>query len=167
MAKGRIQKQNLNRLLSYERAAELLRYQPRSGALYWIASGERADKGGCPRYRRVTIDGVRFQAHRVIWLLQTKTWPSKGEVDHRDTNGHNNRWTNLRDANRYEQNLNTRGKQNSKAGLKWVRVKGPGRYQATVQLTLGTYSSPVRAHRAAREFVREHHGAFFNSGVSA
>lgn len=158
---------SLDDTLTYARAAALLRYDPGLGALYWRAgkrAGKRADTNGWERYRRVQIDGVRYLAHRVIWLLRTRAWPRKGAIDHRDGDGHNNRWGNLREATAVENRYNTGPLSSSRSGLKWVRTKRDGSYQATVQLYLGTFDTARAAHEVARRFVARHHGQFFNPG---
>ena len=149
------------------RARALLRYDRATGALYWKAGprkGKRADTGGGWKYRRVPIDGERYQAHMVCWLIVKGELPLRGEVDHEDGDGQNNRWGNLRDANRVQQMHNRGAQKNNSTGYKWVRNSHPGKYQAVVQLTLGEFKTPLRAHLAAREFVRNHHGRFFNPG---
>jgi hypothetical protein len=47
-------------------------------------------------YARHTIAGHLVMAHRIIWLLHTKAWPSGVEVDHINGIRHDNRIENLR-----------------------------------------------------------------------
>jgi hypothetical protein len=56
--------------------------------------------------RTITIDGVIYKAHRVIWLLMTGKWPDH-QIDHEDRDASNNRWKNLREATPL-QNANNR-----------------------------------------------------------
>lgn len=49
------------------------------------------------RYRRIRLGHKMVLMHRLIWKLQTGKWP-RGEVDHVDGDGMNNRWSNLRDV---------------------------------------------------------------------
>lgn len=156
------------RALTARRAREAFRYDERTGHLFWrtgARKGKRADQAGWKRYRRVSIDGDRYLVHRVIWLMKTGDWPMRGEIDHRDGNGHNNAWANLREATRTENNYNTKTRADNQSGLKWVRSKGNGTFQATVQLCLGTFKTPEAAHQRAKTFVRAHHRQFFNAGA--
>src|SRR5262249_53313420 len=51
-------------------------------------------------YRNITmfVDGIRhhFHVHRMIWMWMTGEDPGKMEIDHKDRNGLNNKWDNLR-----------------------------------------------------------------------
>ncbi len=104
--------------MNIERIRELLAYSPSDGAFYWlknrkgnpapragdVAGGTRPD--GC---RYIGIDGRRYYAHRVAWLLVYGPIPGGMEIDHIDHNPSNNRISNLRlvtkSANRHTKNL--------------------------------------------------------------
>lgn len=88
----------LRKLLSYDRG---------TGILTWLecpagGNGARRVKPGTPvqcrnAYGRVVvrINGALYQAHRIIWFLETGTWPPH-EIDHINGICHDNRWCNLR-----------------------------------------------------------------------
>jgi hypothetical protein len=94
--------------LTFERAKELLEYNPGAGLLTWrvdrrggasagdVAGAENRRVNGLT-YRRVCIDGVTYHAHRVVCLMNTGAWPA-AEIDHIDGDGRNNRLLNLREA---------------------------------------------------------------------
>lgn len=159
--------------LTLKQARALFTLDRRTGALYWRdARGKKSRRADTlsagNRYRRVAIGGQRYQAHLIVWLLAKGYWPPAHELDHRDRKPHAdnaNRPSNLREADRARQNYNTGARSQNRSGLKWVRSKPDGSFQASVQLYLGTYSTPKQAHLAARAFVRQHHGAFFNPGA--
>ena len=48
------------------------------------------------KYSRVTVNGIKLLAHRVIWKLMTGEEP-KGVIDHINNNPSDNRWENLQD----------------------------------------------------------------------
>ena len=135
---------------------QLLRYDPATGILTWAVPmrdrrgqtlGERADTSNGD-YRGIEICGLRFLAHRVIWFFVTGRWPSD-MIDHADGDGHNNRWTNLRDASN-EQNQGNRRAQTS--GLKGIYLdRRRGKWRANItdsgrSVKLGSFDCPAAAH---------------------
>lgn len=89
-------------ILSAERASVLFEYNPLTGVLTRkaqqrnkpITSDEVSRTNG---YIRIRVDGVRYAAHRVAWLLHTGQWPN-GEIDHINGDRSDNRIANLRDV---------------------------------------------------------------------
>ena len=68
-------------LLTYERAQEVLVYNPETGSLHWRVARPGAPKGALvgtrssEGYTQIEIDYRLYKAHRVIWLLMTGNWP--------------------------------------------------------------------------------------------
>lgn len=106
---------------------ELFEY--RDGELYWkinkgrarigmLASNKRPDG-----YARVGIDGKRYFAHRLIFLMQHGYLPEF--IDHIDGNPSNNQLDNLRAAthqqNLYNTKLSTRNNSGTK-GIHWHKL---------------------------------------------
>jgi hypothetical protein len=63
-----------------------------------ISQGSVAGSIGTPdNYRTITIDGVKYLAHKLAWLYMTGHYPQypKEEIDHANSNGDDNRWCNL------------------------------------------------------------------------
>lgn len=112
-------------LPSQELLLQLLKYDQDTGRLYWRArpvhmfesktqsakhnasiwNGRYADKEAFTAhssegYKRGTIDGVHFVAHRIIWKMQTGVNPD--DIDHIDGVRDNNKWANLRNVTRSE-----------------------------------------------------------------
>ena len=111
----------------------------------------------------ISIDGLRYQAHRIIWKLVTGMEPPE-EIDHRDRDSFNNRWKNLRAATRQEQNRNRGIQSNNKVGIKGVSRKGH-RYRATIilsrkQIHLGTFDTPEEAGQVYMEAAKRFFGEF-------
>ena len=78
--------------LSFERANELLNYDPDTGYLTWnqdIGNRKEGDRTGKRRKKKsnngaqVTIDKKQYLAHRVIWLLYYGFFPENG-IAHKD-----------------------------------------------------------------------------------
>lgn len=73
-----------------------------------IRAGERADRkffNGMMNYQRIAYQNKRYYSHRLAFFYMTGRWPIG--IDHKDRNGTNNRWTNLREATQ-KQNLGNR-----------------------------------------------------------
>lgn len=100
----------------------------------------------------VGLNGISYYAHRIIWKLVTAEEPP--EIDHKDLNGMNNRWDNLRPATRRQNMWNKKVRSDSDIGLKGVRLdKRSGRFGATIcvdgkQKWLGTFATKEDAHAA-------------------
>jgi hypothetical protein len=116
-------------ILTAARLREVLNYNPKTGEFSWVQNwtpratlgfgkGRRKKVGtikwcgrkrGQAKYRVIGIDGRLYFAHRLAWLWMTGKWP-KHEVDHRDRDGLNNRWRNLRDVTRKQNEANKKHK---------------------------------------------------------
>lgn len=155
--------------LTAERARELFRYERSTGRLIRrikvgkTKAGDVVGSRSSSGYLTVTVDYKTQLVHRVIWLIETGAFPEH-EIDHRDTDKTNDRWSNLRVATSGQQKQNMRTRKDNKTGLKWVRSHHSGKFQATIQVTLGTYATPQRAHEVAKRFARRVHAEFFNPG---
>lgn len=159
--------------LTCEQARKLFRYDPQTGDLYWkVTKGSRSagKKAGCPNhgYVIVHVDKVRYFAHRVIWLLVTGEWPPC-LVDHRDCNGLNNRWENLRAASHVQNGRNRRLSRRNKSGVTGVSFSG--RYWfADIGIDrkvihLGWFSSRDEAIEARRAAEKKYFGEFANTAA--
>ena len=124
----------------------LLRYEPRTGKLFWRArhfdmfetkrafsiwNNRFAEKtaftarnnGG---YFVGTIFGGSYLAHRVIWAMTNNKWPPQ-EIDHISGVRHDNRFANLRKVSRSENQRNVKLRKDNisgHVGVNWdVRVQ--------------------------------------------
>ena len=100
-------------MVTAERLRELLDYDKGSGILTWRSTGKRAGwfhqgpNGPQDTYIRVQVDGRSYMAHRLAWLHVTGSLPA-AEIDHRNQDGLDNRWDNLRPASRSQNCMNRR-----------------------------------------------------------
>lgn len=124
--------------LGAETACRALSYDPETGVLRWTSAihpkragkiaGSLHNKG----YLRVVIDRHHYYAHRVIWLMMTGGWPQH-QIDHRDHNKSNNRWSNLRSATNQQNHFNMPLQRNNKSGIKGVSwSKQAGKWNAYI-----------------------------------
>jgi len=166
---------------------ECLDYDPESGLLTWkrrprahffdsrIANSWNTRCAGTVAghirrdgYIYVYVDGKQYKSHRLIWKIQTGLEPDE-EIDHRDCDATNNRWTNLRPATRRTNMANTRGwKRQTASGFKGVHAIR-GKWQAAIgrgpkRRLLGKFATPEEAHRAYCNAAQEEYGEFWNPG---
>ncbi|MCP4408507.1 MAG: HNH endonuclease [Gammaproteobacteria bacterium] len=156
--------------LTAARARQLLKYDPATGALTWRVGGRDQGKGKragavCGRYGQIMLDSVNYRTHRVIWLMQTGSWPC-ALVDHRDGDGLNNAWDNLRQAT-YSQNAFNRrlGKRNTTGAVGVCPDKASGKFEAHITISgrirhLGKYNCVADAAAVRCEAERHYFGAF-------
>jgi hypothetical protein len=155
--------------ITYERARELLNYEPDTGRLLWRLQitwrrpiGSEAGSIAPNGHRYVGIDKRDYQASRLIWLLMTGAWPD-AEIDHKNRDPLDNRWENLRAATSAQNKINRHVA--SKFGLPRGVHRNKKRFIARIciaykSVCLGTYDTPEEAHAAYLKAARERHGDF-------
>ncbi len=172
-----------------ELAEELLLYNPESGELRWKTRDIRFFSSNV-RMRRwntryagkvagylslgyvfISIFDRHIRAHRLIWLMQTGSWPD-GEIDHIDHCRTNNRWSNLRSVMTAENNRNRSLGSNNTSGVFGVSwQKNRGRWHAKIKVDgktihLGRFEDFASA-AAARKAAETEYGFHKNHGRSA
>ena len=174
-------------LCTYERLCETLDYDPESGIFVWrvravLPGKETAIKlwngryagtvAGCKwkgkksgPYWQICVDNKIYRASRLAWFYMTGAWPD-GEVDHKDCDGLNNRWGNLRLASRSQNGANRFIQSNNVIGVKGVRLtRGGRRYSAQITVRrksyhLGTYDTSEEAFAAYVAAAEKYFGHF-------
>lgn len=149
-------------ILTLERLKELLSYNPEDGNFTFLTNvrgylrkGKTAgsvDKNG---YLTARIDGPNYFLHRLAWLYMTGQWP-KDVIDHIDCNPINNRFANLRDISRGQNQQNRRRAEiGSKSGLLGAHYRArDNNWIAHIKAAnckmkyLGTFNTPEEAHAA-------------------
>jgi hypothetical protein len=156
-------------MITAERAREVFNYEPLTGVLLWrISTGKRVhvgDEAGhiSEGYRRVNIDGRSYRAHNIIWLIMTGKWPLR-IIDHRDLDGTNNVWLNLRQASESQNCQNRRRFKNNTSGEKGIDSIF-GLWRARIQINglpvyLGLFEERPAAIAAYRAAALKLHGDF-------
>lgn len=165
-------------MITADRLRELLHYDPKTGIFTWrVYRGTRwpGAVAGCTsaidgKYTLIGADNGRYLAHRLAWLYMTGEWPEH-EIDHRNNDGHDNRWRNLRHATRTQNGRNIRRASRNTSGYIGVYYddKTPRslkRWHAQIRDNDGKYKNLGRFHtaeEAARvrdEAARRLHGEF-------
>ena len=157
-------------MIIQERLQELFEYDPETGRLTnRIMRNSRSLKGwiaGCINergYRQVWVDGKKYYEHRIIWCFMTGEWPK--EIDHWNGVRDDNRWTNLRVADRSQTCWNAGRKvvSSTPQGVhrrsdrpKWrVQISARGR-----SYHLGDFDTVDEAQKAYTEAAERLHGEF-------
>lgn len=111
--------------LKYSRLIEVLDYDPDIGVFTWKKNvcrrkiGDIAGHTDRIGYTKISIDGVKYFAHRLAWFYYYKTWPIKN-IDHKDQSRSNNRISNLRDVGQTINGWNTPIRKNNTSGFTGV-----------------------------------------------
>jgi hypothetical protein len=163
-------------ILTKDYVANLLEYNPETGELRRkISRSSNARVGqivGTIRpdgYLSVMINGCRYQAHRVAWLLAHGEWPDD-VVDHVNGIKTDNRISNLRACSQSENVMNAKTRSNNTSGVKgvcWHKAKNA--WHASVcargRRVFGGYHKNLEdAKRAVMSLREQLHREFSNHG---
>jgi hypothetical protein len=163
-------------MLTYEELNEVLQYCPITGILYWkVDIGTRARVGTeagylhrATGYKRVMVNKVLNQAHRVCWLLYYGTWPTN-YIDHISGDRSDNRVSNLRDVTKRQNGRNQKKPITNTSGIlgvnwssranKWV-----ARGHTNIKRESLGYFDTIEEAAAAREAFNKKHNYHENHG---
>lgn len=145
--------------LTQERLKELLHYDPDTGVFTWNvyrkSGSSRGDVAGgrSPRgYRRIKLDGVFYQAHKLAWLYVHGVMPAM--LDHRNRVKDDNRLLNLRPATKIENGQNMSVQSRNASGVTGVtRRRSQRKWLARITymgrlIYLGTFDTLEGAAKA-------------------
>ena len=120
-------------MITHDRANEKFIYDVDTGKVLRRTTGKEAGTSNGRGYTQIFVDGKRYVAHRIAWLLNNKEFPN-GEVDHIDGDTTNNRMDNLRVVDRTGNNHNTKMPKSNTSGIMGVsRQKAAGKWQVAIQ----------------------------------
>lgn len=148
-------------------AQETFFYDPETGYLHWkIRPSQRALWGmiaggrGTTGYRYLSVNGIPYGQHSLVWNFHYGTIPKGMTVDHKDKNPLNNKIENLRLATSSQQCIN-RGVRgftfmSRKKKNKWMACNCRN-YQSTF---LGYYSTALQARLAYEKHTYQLEPAF-------
>lgn len=177
----------LRQLLDYDPETGQLRWKPRNEEMFSAGNTSQAVRCrawnnryagqiagtifGTPPHNYISVtfltqEGKRkFLAHRIIWTMVTGEPPTH-DIDHRDGDGSNNRWRNLRAATHAQNMRNVRRLHPSTSRFKGVYfAKREGKWQAYItahgtRLALGYHATEEGAARAYDQAAKRVHGEF-------
>ena len=149
-------------------------YDVDSGLLFWLRRptvrsrvrvGDVAGTVHRDGYVQIGLHHKVYQAHRLIWKMQTGADPID-EIDHVNGVRNDNRWVNLRAATRSQQGMN-KPTPNFHRGVHFIAKSG--KYGAQIKaygkhIWLGVHNTPESACAAYRAKAEELHGEFAKPG---
>lgn len=154
-----------------EKVREYLQYNPETGIFLRIKKrkggvrvGDRAGAVMNTGYRLIRLDGVQILEHRLAFLLMTGAIPE--EIDHKNGNPADNRWTNLRSVRRSQNMWNAAVSKRNSSGRKGVsRHTQNGGWVARILVDgqtkhLGCFRQFSDAVRAGEQAEAKYHGEF-------
>ena len=158
-----------------QRARQVFRYDPGTGWLIRTVRmgargmiGMRAGSIDKPcGYRQVCLDYKMYREHRLIWAIETGTWPV--EIDHINGVRDENIWANLREVNHKENHRNRKRSVRNASGVTGVSWhKRTGKWQAFIRpdgkaLHLGLFADFEEAV-AVRKAAEIEYGFHANHG---
>jgi len=123
-----LKSEDFNTILYYDEASKsCLRWsvdRPFGNGMFNARAGDDAgnyDEGA--GYYKLTLNGITYQAHRIVYCLLNGSVPADAKVDHEDGNGANNRGSNLRIVTTAVNCRNSKARRNNSSG-----IHGVGRY---------------------------------------
>jgi hypothetical protein len=131
-------------------------------------AGVRCNDG----YWRMGMLGRVYPCHRVAWAIKTGKWP-ESVIDHANMDRSDNRFCNLRPANKSQNMGNSRIMKTNKTGIKGVyRLFNPDRWVAQTRIEgrpkyLGTFRCPAAASFAYQIAADIKYGEFAYIGLCA
>lgn len=158
--------------LTQEKIRELLHYDPSTGAFNWRSTRPGLAKKGTQAgnvmshgYRRISVGGRRYLAHRLAWFYVNGVWPAC-QLDHINGDVSDNRIENLREATHAQNMLNRKRRSDSSSGFKGVFWKpAVGKYQVFISVdgkrrSLGYFKTAEEGHAAYCRAAEKLHGEF-------
>lgn len=117
------------------------------------------------RHCRISLAGGIYVAHRIVWKWVTGNEPP-ANIDHKNCDGYDNHWANLREATQTKQNWNKGLAKNNTSGYRGV-IRDRGKWRAVIQINrtqrhLGNFSTAREAAAAYEAVARNLHGEFYH-----
>lgn len=117
-------------------------------------------------YRQIRLHGRMLYAHRIAYFLHTGVDPSFLNIDHKNGNRSDNKFSNLRVGTQSENLCNAKGHRDSGSGIKGVSwCKSSGKWLAQIQFKkkkeyIGRFSNMADASSAVAKRRDELHQKF-------
>jgi hypothetical protein len=153
-----------------------LDYCPETGFFTWKRRGDKPNNWNAlfagkqagvkdGSYIYITLNYQRIGAHRIAILFATGAWPSYF-VDHINGNGHDNRVSNIREADHRQNSMNRKVSRSSTTGITGVQQARRGKpWQAKImvegkRIWLGSFDTQEEAIAARRHGEEKYFGSY-------
>jgi hypothetical protein len=158
-------------MLTQRQLKERLSYDPETGQFTWLIAPSNNVVAGSiagsimEDYRSIRVYGTPYKAHRLAWLYMTGEWPTC-QIDHKDRNGLNNKWENLRLSTFGQNRANSKVRCDSQSGVKGVRwYASANKWSAQIRhkgknVNLGYFETLDEAHLAYIRAAQQAFGEF-------
>jgi hypothetical protein len=142
-------------------------YEPSTGRMfkeYKTYSETRRDDRVTSNRFRYPHCGQKSTTH-IIWKIMTGNWPTTNLIDHKDGNGYNTKWSNLREAT-YSQNARNRDspgrwKDNDLDLEMGVTRSSENSFRVVInRIVIGSYSTSKQANAIAKAWREQINGEF-------
>jgi hypothetical protein len=147
----------------------------KDGVLFWkttpsrkIPIGSKAGTITAKGYIRIKINGRLYYAHRLVYLLETGTYPK--QLDHVNGDKSDNRIKNLRECDVSQNNLNRKKPRNNSSGIKGISWHAISKkWMVSLQIAgeqkyFGLYKDIDQAKSVIEAMRHKYHGDFTNHG---
>lgn len=150
---------------------DLLHYDPETGVFTWKVNRKGKAMTGAVagnttgRYRKIQVCGRAYLAHRLAYFYMTGRWP-ESEIDHKDGDRLNNRWSNLRVATRTQNAQNCRKQTGCSSSYKGVYLNSARKdWHAQIRIDgkrkhLGYFRTEEDAYAAYCAAAAKHFGEY-------
>ena len=161
--------------LSLEQLKSLLHYSKETGIFVWrecesVKRNFRGKEAGTINgrgYSQISVRGKLYLAHRLAWFYATGRWP-ENEIDHINQVKTDNRFSNLRDVTRSQNEWNQSIPRHNTSGFLGVHfIKSEGKWRARAWhdgriKTIGRFRTAKEASDAYEMFCSKHREGFHN-----
>lgn len=161
--------------LTQELLKECLHYDPDTGLFYRkkktsnnMKVGQVAGHNHIEGYLELSLFGKKYLCHRLAWLYMTGTIPDS-DIDHINGVRNDNRFQNLRVANRSQNMMNTGLRANNTSGFKGVSLdKKTGKWEAYTKvnykkISFGLFKTALDAHNERIKHIRNIQGEYYHA----
>lgn len=159
--------------LTQDDLKKVLRYNYKTGIFRWKIDRHHRVKRGMVAgtlsingYIYITINSIKYKAHRLAWLYQYG-YPPSMDIDHKNRCKTDNSIDNLREANGSQNQFNSSVSKNSKSGIKGICwCKRAAKWRAFCRINgrqnhLGYFDDIDEAIQVRQAFCLLHHGEFY------